>query len=147
IPPPRGGTVGRPASRAGPGVSRCRSARGTYFSERVAAMSSRAVRAVWGVAVPACVAAVLGAAAPGTAGGEEAVRKAFTDFQAALKAKDAAKVWQLLDDDSQADAERSATKLRQDYNKAGPEKKAQLEKLMGLPGPELAKLKGEGFLK
>jgi hypothetical protein len=110
-------------------------------------MRSRAIRAVWGVAVPACVAVVLGAAGPVTAGGEDAVRKAFTDFQAALKAKDAAKVWQLLDGDSQADAERAATKLRQGYNKAGPEKKAQLEKVMGLPGPELAKLKGEGFLK
>jgi hypothetical protein len=110
-------------------------------------MRSRAIQPGRGVAVLVGVAAVLGAVAPVLAGGEDAVRKAFTDFQAALKAKDAARLWQLLDSDSQADAERSAKKLRQDYNKAGPAKKAQLEKVMGLPGAELAKLKGEGFLK
>jgi hypothetical protein len=82
-----------------------------------------------------------------TAGGEEPVRKAFMDFQAAIKAKDAAKVWELLDADSQKAAERAAKAVKSAYAGANADKKAKMEKALGLPGAMLAKLNGEGFLK
>lgn len=78
---------------------------------------------------------------------EEAVRAAFTALQEALKAKDAGKLWALLDEDSQADAERAAQAVREAYGKAAAGEKAEQEKALGLPGAELAALKGQGFLK
>src|SRR5438552_3771581 len=50
----------------------------------------------------------------------EEVKKVFKDFQAALKANDAEKIWALLDSDSQGDAEREARKVRNAFNKATP---------------------------
>src|SRR5262245_8243568 len=82
------------------------------------------------------------------AGGEDAkVRAAFVAFQKALKAGDAAAIWKLLDAESQEAAARTAKALQAAYAKANAEKKARLEKAMGLSGAELAKLTGEGFLK
>jgi hypothetical protein len=78
---------------------------------------------------------------------EEAVREAVSAFQAALKARDADKLWQLLDADSRADADRAAQAVRDAYARAGPEQKAEQEKALGLPGAELAALTGTGFLK
>jgi hypothetical protein len=81
------------------------------------------------------------------AGDEGPVREAFVALQAALRARDAEKVWQLLDADSQADAERMAKAIRAAYAKANPEGKAEQEKALGLSGTELAALGGPGFLK
>lgn len=78
---------------------------------------------------------------------EGAVREAFTAFQAALKARDADRLWQLLDGDSQADAERAAQAVQAAYAKAPPEEKAEQQKALGLPGDRLAKLTGADFLK
>jgi hypothetical protein len=78
---------------------------------------------------------------------EDKVRETFQAFQAALKAKDAAKIWKLLDADSQAAAERAAKQVQAAYKKANATEKAKMEKAMELSGEELAKLTGEGFLK
>jgi hypothetical protein len=77
----------------------------------------------------------------------EQVREAFAAFQKALKATDAEKIWSLLDDDSQADAEREAASIRTAYTKADGEAKKKQEKELGVSGAELADLKGVGFLK
>jgi hypothetical protein len=78
---------------------------------------------------------------------EEPARQVFTAFQAALKARDGAKLWDLLDKDSQADAEKAAKVLQADYDKLSPQAKTEREKLLGLTGDELAKLTGPHFLK
>jgi hypothetical protein len=81
------------------------------------------------------------------AGDKEDVRAAFQAFQAALKARDAAKVYALLDSASQAAANRAAQFVKTTYNKAADAQKAKMVKTLGLPGTELARLTGEGFLK
>jgi hypothetical protein len=78
---------------------------------------------------------------------EKAVRQTFEAFQAALEARDADKLWALLDSDSRDDAERAAKAKRDAYAKASPEEKAEQERALGLPGAELAALTGVGFLK
>jgi hypothetical protein len=78
---------------------------------------------------------------------EDKVREVFQAFQAALKAKDAAKVWKLLDADSQAAAERAAKAVKAAYNKANAQDKAKMEKALELSADDIAKLTGEGFLK
>ena len=78
---------------------------------------------------------------------EKAVKETFEAFQAALKAKDAEKLWALLDSDSRDDAERAAKAVKDAYAKASAEQKAELEKGLGLPGDELAKLTGARFLQ
>jgi hypothetical protein len=78
---------------------------------------------------------------------EEAVRKAFADFQAALKARDPEKIWGLLDDDSRAEADRAAKDIHDAYAKADAAGKAETEKALGLSAAELAALDGKGFLK
>src|SRR4051794_28740213 len=81
------------------------------------------------------------------AGEDELARKAFTDFQAALTAKDAPRLWALLDADSQKAAERAAKAVKAAYAGAGAARKGKMEKGLGLPGATLATLNGEGFLK
>jgi hypothetical protein len=78
---------------------------------------------------------------------EKAVEDTFKAFQGALKARDADKLWSLMDSDSREDAERAAKTIREAYAKAGPEQKAEQEKALGVPGAELAALTGVGFLK
>jgi hypothetical protein len=78
---------------------------------------------------------------------EKSVRDTVVAFQAALKARDADKLWSLLDSDSQADAERAAKAVRDTYTKATAEQKAKQEEALGLAGAELAELTGKGFLK
>jgi hypothetical protein len=87
------------------------------------------------------------APAPAPAGDEGAVRAAFAAFQAALEARDADKLWGMLDEDSRAEAERAAKALQGAYEKADAAAKAEQEKALGLTGPELAALTGPGFLK
>jgi hypothetical protein len=80
-------------------------------------------------------------------GEDEPVRQTFAALQAALKAKDADKLWALLDSESQADAERAAKAVQEAYTKAPPEAKTEQEKALGLPGAERSGLTGKGFLK
>src|SRR5215471_16751396 len=81
------------------------------------------------------------------AGDKEDVTRTFEAFQAALKAKDAAKIYPLLDNASQKAANTRALFIKAAYNKASAAQKAKWEKSLGLPGTELAKLTGQGFLK
>jgi hypothetical protein len=85
--------------------------------------------------------------APAPKGEEEPARQAFVALQTALKAKDADKLWALLDTDSQADAERAAKAVQEAYTKAPADAKAEQEKALGLTGPELAGINGKTFLK
>jgi hypothetical protein len=92
----------------------------------------------------------VGCSAPPSASqpkGDDQVQEAFAAFQAAMKARDADKLWALLDSESQADAERAAQGIKTAYEKASAEDKAQQEKALGLSGAELASLSGRGFLK
>src|SRR5436305_15192810 len=78
---------------------------------------------------------------------EEELKQAFASLQEALKAKDADKIWALLDADSQADAERQAAAVRDAYAKADKAGREEMEKSLGLGGKELEALKGVGYLK
>jgi vancomycin permeability regulator SanA len=95
---------------------------------------------------PVLLLAILGCT-PSANEAEAAARETFAALQTALKAKDAEKVWDLLDGDSQADAEREAKAVREAYTKASTEEKAEQEKQLSLPGTELAALTGKGYLK
>src|SRR4029078_6203987 len=76
-----------------------------------------------------------------------AVSQTFEDLKKALKAKDGAKLWELLDKESRADAERKAKDLQDAYAKANDEEKAEQAKALGLDGAELAKLTAPGYLQ
>jgi hypothetical protein len=110
---------------------------------------------VRGAAILACgvlfsVAFVSGCQKPATTSAgdpEKAIRETVAEFQAALKARDADKLWSLLDHDTQTDAERAAKTIRESYAKADATQKAEQEKNLGLPGAELAALTGVGYLK
>lgn len=85
---------------------------------------------------------------PAPAADEEAqVRERFAEFQAAVKAGDADRLWTLLDPKSRADAERAAESVRTSYAAAGAADKAKLEEALGLTGAELTALSGPGYLK
>jgi hypothetical protein len=78
---------------------------------------------------------------------DDEVKEAFVALQGALKAKDAAKIWTLLDSDTQADATKAAKKVKGVYNKANDTEKAGYEKNLGLTADEFAKLDGQLLLK
>ncbi len=101
----------------------------------------------WTVLLAIVLAAGPISTALGQTAAEKEARAAFTAFAQAVKAKDASKIWDLLDKDSRAAADRAAKSVRTTYAKAGADEKAKLEKALGLPGADLAKLTGEGFLK
>jgi hypothetical protein len=75
---------------------------------------------------------------------EAKVRAAFEDVQKALKAKDADKLWGLLDSTSQKDADRAAKAWQDKLAKAEPD---QIKKDLGISADELPKLTGKSFLK
>jgi hypothetical protein len=77
---------------------------------------------------------------------EEKVREAFTSLQKALKAKDGKTLWSLLDEDSQADAERAAKTVRDLFAKSDQAKRTELEKQLGLGASQLKDLTGQGYL-
>jgi hypothetical protein len=89
----------------------------------------------------------ISAPARGDSPEEKGVRDTFTAFADAIKAKDAPKIWQLLDKESQTAAERSARSVKATYARANAEEKTKLETALGLSAAEFAKLTGEGFLK
>jgi hypothetical protein len=83
--------------------------------------------------------------APSGGGDPQAqVKTAFDSLQAALKAKDADKIWGLIDKDTQADADRAAKAWKEEYAKADADK---TKKDLGITADELAKLDGKSFLK
>lgn len=101
----------------------------------------------WTIFLAICFAACPLAQALGQTTDEKAARETFTAFAAAIKAKDAGKVWNLLDKASQEAAAKAAKTVQATYQKASAADKEKLEKALGLPGADLAKLTGEGFLK
>jgi hypothetical protein len=84
---------------------------------------------------------------PTPADEEGAVRMQFAELQSAMRSGDAEKVWELLDSKSQGDAEHVARDLQAVRSKAGVEEKAKQEEALGLPGAELDRLTGQGFLR
>jgi hypothetical protein len=84
-------------------------------------------------------------AAPPSA--EADVRAAVAALQEAVKAKDAARVWDLLDAKSQSDADQAAAAVQGKLKAADAAGKAELEKQYGLPPADLEKLDGPGYLR
>jgi hypothetical protein len=78
---------------------------------------------------------------------EDEVKQAFVALQGAIKAKDAAKIWDLLDTDTRLDAEKAAKKVKGVYKKANDKEKADHEKNLGITPDEFAKLDGQLLLK
>jgi hypothetical protein len=78
---------------------------------------------------------------------ETGVRQKFAEIQAAIKARDADRLWGLLSGKSRAEAEKEAQAIRATYKKATAAERAALEKELGVGGQELAKLTGPGFLE
>jgi hypothetical protein len=112
-------------------------------------MGSRVWRSEWAGLV---LLALAGGCSPQPTGrpapdDEAAVRQKFAELQAAVKSRDAAKLWALLDAKSRADAEKAAETLRAAHADAGAEDKAKQEEALGLTSTELAQLTGVGFLK
>ena len=98
---------------------------------------------VWGAFVLMLAAAsVLPALA-----GEDDIRRAFKEFQGAIKARDPHKIWELLDNDSQADANRAALAVQAAFGKADDKTKAEFAKKYGLSAKELGEMTGKLFLK
>lgn len=81
----------------------------------------------------------------GKAEGE--IRTAFADLQAALKEGSGAKLWDLLDTDSQEDANRAAKLVQEAYAKAKGPDQAEMEKGLALSGKDLANLSGKVYLQ
>jgi hypothetical protein len=106
-------------------------------------MSARTVLVLGALAVAATGRAALTAADDD----EKALRDQFAAFQAALKARDGAKVLALLDDDSKADAERAARKLAAAYGQADDAGKKKIEEAFGLTGKEVSAPTAAAFLK
>ena len=75
------------------------------------------------------------------------MRAAVTAFQAAIKDKDAARVWGLLDAKSQTEADQAAVSVRGKYAAADAAGKADLENVYGMSGKDLEKLDGPGFVR
>lgn len=101
----------------------------------------------WVVAMLVGGVAVLSLAETCFAGEEDKVKEAFKGFQDAVKAKDADKLWELLDTSSRAAAEKTAKTYKDAYAKAKEDKKKDLQKNLGLTADELANLTGKTFLK
>lgn len=78
---------------------------------------------------------------------EKEVRDTFVAFQKALKTHDDAKLWTLLDKESQESAERQAKTIREAYAGASAEEKKKQEQALGLSDKDLTELNGVGFIK
>src|SRR5579859_5764166 len=74
---------------------------------------------------------------------QEKVKQVFVSFQKVLKDADAEKIWAILEADSQADAERKAETIRDIMATGSDAEKAEMERKLGLPGADLAAVKGE----
>jgi hypothetical protein len=109
-------------------------------------MDPRAQRSQWSVFLFAS-AAILLPLAVCRAADEDQIRQAFQNFQAAIKARDADKLWDLLDRQSRTAADAAAKEIQASYQKANGANKQKLEKALGLTGAELASLTGKVFVK
>jgi hypothetical protein len=78
---------------------------------------------------------------------EDQVKQAFASLQAAIKAKDADKIWDLLDKDSQSDAEREAKAASKAHSQLADKDKVDYEKRLDLTGKELAGMNGKLCVK
>jgi hypothetical protein len=78
---------------------------------------------------------------------EGAVRAQVAALQSAIKAGDVDKLWMMLVRHSIIEAERAAMDIQNAYVKAGAAEKAKKEEELGLPGAELAGLRGKGIFK
>jgi hypothetical protein len=76
---------------------------------------------------------------------EDDVRQSFASLQKAIKARDAEKIWGLIDDDSQTDANRAAKAVQAAFGKT--KDKADFAKRYGLTAAELADMNGKLFIK
>ena len=78
---------------------------------------------------------------------EDDVQAAFVEFQAALKSGDPEKIWPLLVKETQDNADKAASLLKRNYEKAKPAEKKVLEKAFGLSDVELKDVTGKVYLK
>jgi hypothetical protein len=103
----------------------------------------------WPAAVMAAVALALLAqdTRSGQGKAEDEVKDAFVQLQGAIKAKDPAKIWPLLDSATQADAERTAKIMKGVYSKADAKGKAKQEAAFGLSADDFAKLDTQMLLR
>jgi hypothetical protein len=85
--------------------------------------------------------------APVPGGEEAAVRAAVAALQEAIKTKDAARLWDLLDSKAQTEADQAAAAVQAKVKQADAAGKAELEAKYGVPAAELEALTGQGFLK
>jgi hypothetical protein len=74
------------------------------------------------------------------------VRERFTAIQAAIKARQTDKLWDLLSSKSRVDADKEAKGIRTACEQASPEEKASQQKDLGLAEKDLLNLTGKGFL-
>jgi hypothetical protein len=101
----------------------------------------------WGLRPALLLVLVMTCAAAAQTPDETAVRDTFFALQKAIKAKAPDQIWELLDADSQADANRVAKTLKASYARADEKGKAEQEKKLGLTAAELSGLTGRLFLK
>jgi hypothetical protein len=78
---------------------------------------------------------------------EDEVKEAFVQMQGAIKAKDPAKIWPLLDSATQADAERTVKIMKAVYKKADDKGKARQEASLGFSAEDFAKLDAQMLLR
>jgi len=120
-----------------------------YYNMRNAAMK-RSLGMKWGpIAVMTVALSGLLAQQTFSAQGqtEDGVKDAFVALQAAIKAKDAVKIWALVDNDTKADANKDAKKVKGLYKKASDKEKTDFETNLGLTAEEFSKLDGQMLLK
>jgi hypothetical protein len=83
----------------------------------------------------------------GTKKGDAEIRQAFSALQAAIKVKDADKIWELLARESQADADREAKAALETYGKLPEKERGDYEKKMKLASKDLLQLSGKLYLQ
>jgi hypothetical protein len=71
---------------------------------------------------------------------EKQVKAQFEKLKSALDKRDPDKIWALLDDDSQKDAEKAAEHIKAEFAKADDAKKAEMKKKYIFAGTEKEKL-------
>ena len=101
----------------------------------------------YSILVPIGLMAAFLPAATCFAGEEDKVREAFKSFQERVKAKDTARLWDVLDSSSRQAADKTAKTYKDAYARAKGEKKKELEKNLGLTADQLANLTGKAFLR
>lgn len=78
---------------------------------------------------------------------EAEIKTAFASLQAAIKAKDADKVWGLLARDTQKDAERQGKAVQEAFANLPDADKPAYEKKVGLSAKELTEMTGKLYVK